>query len=601
MESRRSARYAETRLEADMSLRSRQHIWREQVAAPNGVVSARRTASAEAGIEMLRAGGNAIDAAVAVGFVSCVLEPMMTALGGCGFLMFHEAAPGKSYVVDFGPKAPAAARPDMFEVLDRPASPMSLSPADVRDEANASGHLAAGVPGLVKGLCTAHERWGKLPLAQVMEPAIHWAEHGFVCDWYTGYMIAADLQWFRRYPAATSIYAPGGYVPDPYTGQKIVQRDMADTMRRIAREGATAFYEGEIAHAIGDDMRANGGILTAADLAAYDVEVYEPLTVPYRGYEVQVPRAPTGSWTIAETLRILEHFDISASGHNSAEHLHTLIEAARLAFADRYYHFGDPAFVSVPLEGVLSDGYARELAGRIDPSRSGFDRDARLEPWQAFAYEARHDPWRFDSGERPGAPWTRPEAGRDRDHTTHFSIVDADRNMVSVTETAAELWGAKFVTPGTGVLHADSMVWFNPLPGAANSIAPGKRPLCNMGTMLVLKDGRPFMALGSPGGRKIINCNLQVFSNVVDFGMEMQEAVGAPRIDASTRVTLYDDRIDPGTVARLETRGHVLRAVPEVNPGFGGEFAKPTAVRVGDDGLLYGGVEAFRPAQSIGW
>jgi len=584
-----------------MSQRSRQHIWREQVVARNGVVAARRTASAEAGIEMLRAGGNAIDAAVAVGFLSCVLEPMMTSLGGCGFLLFHEAAARRSHVVDFAPRAPAAARPEMFEVLDRPARPTSLAPADVKDEANASGHLAAGVPGLVKGLCVAHERWGRLPLAQVMEPAIHWAENGFVCDWYTGYMIVADLKWFRRYPEAARIYAPGGYLPDAYTGEKIIQRDQAATLRRIARDGARAFYEGEIAHAIEDDMRANGGILSAADLAAYEAEVYEPLSIGYRGYEVQVPRAPTGSWTIAETLRILERFDVGSFGHNSAEHLHALVEAARLAFADRYYHLADPAFVPVPLEGLLSDEYAREQAGRIDPVRSGFDPAAEREPWQAFAYEARHDPWRHDPGERPRAAWTRPDAGRDRDHTTHFSIADGEGNLVSVTATAAELWGAKFVTPGTGILHADSMVWFNPLPGAANSIAPGKKPLCNMGPMLVLRDGRPFMALGSPGGRKIINCNLQVFSNVVDFGMEMQEAIGAPRVDASTRVTLYDDRIEPGVIERLAARGHALRGVPEVQPGFGGEFAKPTAVRVGDDGLLYGGVEAFRPAQAIGF
>ena len=592
-----------------MSLRSRQHIWREQAAAPGGMVAARRTASAEAGVEMLRAGGNAIDAAIAVGFVSCVLEPMMTALGGCGFLMFHEASSGKSYVVDFAPRAPAGARPDMFEVLDRPASPMSLSPADVKDEANASGHLAAGVPGLVKGLCAAHQRWGKLPLARVMEPAIHWAENGVVCDWYTGYMIAADLQWLRRYPEAARIYAPGGYVPDTYTAQKIVQRDMADTLRRIARDGAKAFYEGEIAHAIEDDMRANGGILTAADLAAFDVEVYEPLSINYRGYEVQVPRAPTGSWTIAEKLRILEHFDIGSFGHNSAEHLHTLIEAARLAFADRYYHFGDPAYVSVPLEGVLSDGYVRELAGRIDPSRSEFDANAALEPWQAFAYEARHDPWRFDPGERPAAPWIRPAAGRDRDHTTHFSIVDREGNAVSNTYTLNDAFGSHVTIAGTGMLLNDEMDDFSAIPGQANQfgliqgskneIAAHKRPLSSMAPTIVLdRENSLWLVIGARGGPRIISTVVQSIVNLIDHGMDLQAAIDAPRLHHQwlpDEVQWEQWGLSVDTRRLLESRGHLFAAKE-------GVVTRATAVMIeSGTGMRLGAVDGRGSGAAVGY
>jgi gamma-glutamyltranspeptidase/glutathione hydrolase len=580
-------------------MRSRQHISRDEVLAPNGVVAARRSAEAEAGLAMLQAGGNAIDAAVAVGFLATVVEPMMVGLAGCGFLLYHEAASGKNWCVDFAPRAPAAARPDMFEVLDVPAGPRSLAPAEVKDGANASGHRSAGVPGLVAGLCEAHRRWGWLPLPQVLEPAIHYAEQGWVCDWYTGYMIAADLKWFRRYPDAAKIFAPGGYVPDPYTNAKITNRDLGAVFRRIARDGPRAFYEGEVAHAIAEDMRANGGILTAKDLAAYEAEVYEPLSVVYRGHEVHFPRSSSGSWTIAQALNILERFDLGAMGHNSSDHLHTLVEAARQAFADRYYHLGDPAFVPVPLDGLLSHEYAASLAAEIAPARTVFE-DTGEEPWQAFAYRALHDPWRFDSGRR-AQPWRRAASEAASTSTTHTSIVDRERNLVSLTETAAELWGAKFVTPGTGIVHADAMVWFNPLPGAANSIAPGKRPLCNMGPLLVTRGGKPFLALGSPGGRKIMNCNLQVLSNVVDFGMSIQPAVSAPRIDASGRVTLYDDRIEEATAARLAAKGHRLRAVEEANIGFGGEFAKPVAVVVGDDGLLRGGVEAFRMAEACGY
>ena len=482
-----------------------------------------------------------------------------------------------------------------------PAGANSLAPAEVEDQANASGYLSVGVPGLVRALCTAQGRWGRLPLAQVMEPAIHWAEQGWVCDWYTAYCIAADQKWFRRFPESGRVFLPGGYIPDQYTGAKIVQRDLAETYRLIARDGAAAFYTGEIAHAIDEDMRKNGGILTAEDLAGYDVDLYEPLSVSYRGYEVLIPRAPSGAWTIAQTLNVLERFDLAALGHNSGAHLHTFIEAARHAFADRYYYASDPDFVPSPRDGMLSKEYARELAALIDPGRAKLDAVAPEQPWTTYAYQPIHDPWPYDGGDRPAAPWQRPTPEPAGSHTTHFSIIDRDRNMVSVTQTAAELWGAKITTRGTGIMHADAMVWFNPLPGAANSIAPNKRALCNMGTMLVTKDGKPFMALGSPGGRFIINCNTQVLSNVVDFGMSMQPAISAPRVDASGRTTTYDDRIDERTVQRLQAMGHAMQPVEEAHLGFGGGFAKPTAVMVGEDGLLRGGVEAFRIAEARGY
>ncbi len=583
-----------------MSLRSRQRIDREEVVAANGVVATKHPIEAEAGIEILKAGGNAIDAAVAIGFLATVVEPMMVNAGGCGFLLHHDAATGKSTAVDFAPRAPAAARADMYRVLDKPAGPDTLAPAEVEGEANISGYLAVGVPGLVKALCTAHERWGKLPLAQVMEPAIHWAENGYQCSWFYAWSIAMDQRWFEKFPVSGAVFLPGGYIPDQYLGAKIVQRDLADTYRRIARDGAKAFYTGEIAHAIDEDMRKNGGILTAQDLADYDVDTYEPITITYRGYEVMIPKAPSGAWQIAETLNILENFDLTALGHNSAAHLHTFIESTRHAFADRYYYHGDQEFAAVPVKGLLSKEYGKQLAKLVEPERAKLDAVAPEEPWTTYAYNAIHDPWPHDGGQKPAEPWRKLTGEAARTHTTHFSIIDRDHNMVSVTETAAENFGAKITTPGTGIMHADAMVWFNPIPGSANSIAPNKRPLCNMGTMIVTKGGKPFMALGSPGGRRIMNCNTQVLQNVVDFGMSMQPAISAPRVDASGRVTFHDDRIDERAVERLKAMGHVLEPVSEEHNAVGFDLAHPTGVMVGEDGLLHGGVDAVRIAEARG-
>lgn len=584
-----------------MALRSRQHIEREEVVTPNGVVATKHPLEAEAGIEMFKAGGNAIDAAVAIGFLATVVEPAMVVTGGVGFLMYHDNARKEQWTVDFGPVAPKGARPDMYEIDDAPPTAGSLSPVVVKGEANVSGHLAAGVPGLVKGLVTAHKKWGKLPLHQVMEPAIHWAENGYVCNYMNAWEIAIDQRWFERFPESGKAFLPGGYIPDQYAGGKIIQRDLAETYKRIAREGDSAFYTGEIAHAIDEDMKKNGGILTAADLAAYDVSIYKPLVVNYRGHEVHIPNAPSGSWTIGQTLAILNNFDLGAMGHNSAAHLHALIESARHAFADRYYYIGDPAFVPVPLKGMLSKEYAAQLAKLVDPKSAAMEAKTTDEPWVTYMYDAAHDPWAHDGGQRPAAPWAKHSPDSSRSHTTHFSVIDKDRNMVSVTETAAENFGAKFTTPGTGILHADAMVWFNPIPGAANSIAPGKRPMCNIGTMLVTRGGEPFMALGSPGGRKIMNCNTQVLSNVIDFGMTMQPAVSAPRIDASGRVNFYNDLIEPRTIERLKAMGHLMEGVSEEHNPLGWEFAHATAVLVGDDGMLRGGVEKVARAEARGY
>lgn len=352
-----------------MALRSRWIVNKEEAVARGGMVVAKDPLAAEAGVEMLRRGGNAVDAAVAMGFAISVVEPMMTSIAGCGLMLVHEAATRQDWSVEYPPRAPLAAAAAMFDVLGPSSDGIALY--RVRDDANESGYRSATVPATAAGLCLAHERFGRLPRQQVMEPAIQYAAEGFSINWYLSFQIGQALGQLRRFPASAAIFLPNGspakYLPRP---DRIVQRDLAETLRRIAREGRAGFYAGEVAHAIDEDMK-RGGLITAADLDAYRAEVKPPFRAGYRGYEVLFPTAPCGAWTAVETLNILEAlrgaFAPARAGQNSAEALHLFVEAARQAFADRYFYLGDPELQPVPLGGLLSKPYARMLAAAIDP------------------------------------------------------------------------------------------------------------------------------------------------------------------------------------------------------------------------------------------
>jgi gamma-glutamyltranspeptidase / glutathione hydrolase len=578
-----------------MTLASRWLVDKQEVIARGAVVATKDPLAGEAGIEMLRAGGNAFDAAVAIGFAISVVEPMMTSIGGVGLMLTHEAASGSDWAIEYGPRAPRAATADMFEVLG--PSDNSVALYKVRGDANETGYLSATVPATVAGLCLAHERFGSLPLAQVLEPAIHYAEQGYPINWFLALHIgqaAADLS---RFPSSAQVFLPDGFpvhfYPEP---AKVVQRDLGETLRRVAKDGRAGFYEGEIAHAIEDDMRSNGGLITAADLSRYHAVVSDPLRSTYRGWEVLFPTAPCGAWTAVETLNLLENFDISAAGHNSVDGLHLFIEAARLAFADRYFYLGDPDVNPVPLDGLLSKAYAQQLAEGISRERAR-SISTEMDPWQEYASKPINDPWPFSSLTSPGTQ-AAPSGMGSGDCTTHFCVMDSTGNAVTCTQTAVGYFGSKVISPGVGALYNNGMSWFNPVPGAINSIAGGKRPLTNMSPLMLKRDGRPVLLLGAQGGRKIINCNTQLVLNVVDHGLGIQAAIAAPRIDASGRAVLFDSRIDPGIAAGLERRGHQLRLTHE-SPA-----ATPFAASVGilrdRDGLMHGGADVYRISEARG-
>ena len=573
-------------------------VWRpdkDEVVVEHGAVATAHPIAAQVGVDVLKSGGNAVDAAIATGFCLNVIEPWNSSVAGHGQMIVHMAAERRSLIIDYGHRAPRAATADMFKIVGQTVEGNGIY--EVEDRANAVGHRSVGVPGVTAGMCRAHELFGVLPLEQLLEPAVHYAKEGFEVDPTACLTIATNMPNLVRYGEGAHIFLADGFPPTP--GTKIVQRDLADTLERIGREGKDALYRGEIAAAIEEEMRRNGGVLSAKDLSEYEAQVLKPVRVSYRGYELLGSPTPSGAITGLQTLNILENFDLGSLSHTSPEHLHLFTEATRHAFADRYAFVGDPDFQPAPLEGILSPEYAREIALSIDRETASLEEECDLQPWVAYADSPLHDPWRYDSQPRPEGvtPMSPPSEG---DCTTHFSVIDRDRNMVACTQTAVGGFGSGVVVPGTGVLLTNGMVVFNPMPGASNSIAGYKRGLDNMSPLLLLRDGNPFLTVGAPGGRRIICRVAHVVSNVVDFGMSMQEAITVPSVDAAERETFADHRIDPQTVEALARMGHNVKVVPE--PSTGGGFSRPRGVMLDPvTGMLHAGVQPFGTDEARGY
>ena len=571
-----------------MSLTSLWRPARDEVRASNGIVAAMHPLAVEAGLEMLRKGGNAIDAAVATGFAISVVEPNNSSIAGVGFLLVHLAADVKQYsagtdlVVEYGPRAPMAATDDMYTVTG-PGT--GISTYETKDQENTHGYKSIAVPGTAAGLCRAHELMGVLPLEQVMEPAIQYAANGFESYWLLTLLTASNAKELLRYKSCRDIFMPGGlppgYLSDPSSaddGANIVrQRDLGDLLKKISRYGAKAMYEGEVAYAIEEDMRKNGGLITREDLANRVPEVRTPLRVPYRGYEIHAATAPNGAWTVLQTMNILENFDLGSYAHNSPEHLHLFIESARHAFADRYHYMADPDFVDVPLEGLLAKKYAGAISRQINMEKALKSLYVDDAPWNYFATHAIHDPWVYESRSRPSNSLPGSSHG-DGDCTTHFGVVDARGNLVSCTQTAVSSFGAKVVTDGLGILWNNGMIWFNPKPGFANSISPWKRPLVNAAPLLVTRAGKGYLSVGSPGGRKVNNANTNITVNVLDFGLGPQDAITSSRADASGAKTEIDYRMPPETVESLIDKGHNIQMVSDIEAWY--SFARPSAVMI---------------------
>ena len=499
--------------------------------ARHGMVVASDSLAAQVGRDVLQAGGSAVDAAVATAFALAVTLPAAGNIGGGGFLV-HRAADGSDAAYDFRETAPAAASPEMF-----------LSGGAYDWARHHDSHLAVGVPGTVAGLHRAWSDHGRLPWRRLVEPAVSLARDGFILTHARAASLAGVLPRMARYPAAVAAFSNEG---EPYAaGERFRQPDLAGTLERIAAAGPDGFYRGRTAALLAREMADHGGLITEADLAAYEPRVREPVRGTYRGYEiVSMPPPSSGGITLVQMLNVLEGYDLQAAGYGSALNVHRIAEAMRRGFADRARHLGDPDFnPGMPVLRLTSKEYAAGLRATIDAERA-----------------SRSAPDTFE--------W--PATGNE---TTHLSVVDADRNAVALTTTLEQSYGSKIVVPGAGFLLNNEMGDFNAAPGLTtaagligtqpNLAEPGKRMLSSMTPTIVARDGRLFMVTGSPGGRTIINTVLHTILNVVDFGMNVQEAVDAPRFHHQwlPDELRYERRgLSPDTVALLEARGHVLAA-----------------------------------------
>ncbi len=473
---------------------------REPVRAPHGMVATTHALASEVGVAVLRRGGNAVDASVAVALALAVVYPFAGNLGGGGFMLVR-MADGRTTAIDYREIAPAAATRDMY--LDEKGEVTNNSTV---------GYRAAGVPGTPAGLALATEKFGTMKWADLVEPARRLAERGYEIDARDVRQLSGDASKLGKFADSRRIFLRDG---NPYReGEILKQPELAKTLARLQKNGPREFYEGETARMIADDMKANGGLITLDDLKAYRAKEREPLRGTYRGYEIlTMPPPSSGGAVLLEMLNMLERYDLAASGFGSSATLHLQAEAMKRAFADRAEYMGDADFVKVPIDRLISKEYAASRAATIDV--------ARATPSTEVA---------------PGLG-----VARESDNTTHFTVVDKAGNVVSNTYTLNLGFGSGVVAKGTGVLLNDEMDDFAAKVGVPNAfgliqkennaIAPGKRPLSSMTPTIVLgKDGKPWFALGSPGGPTIINTVLQVIVNVVDFKMNIQEAVDAPRI-----------------------------------------------------------------------
>ena len=544
--------------------------WREPVRARHAMVASTSEIASQVGAEVMKRGGNAVDAAVAVGFALAVTWPSAGNLGGGGFLLLRKAD-GTAEAIDYRERAPLAATRDMY--LD--------AKGNVIPKLSTDSYKAVGVPGTVAGLALAHKRHGKLKWADVIEPARKLAADGFTVNYHLARSLSSRSTTDKMQPWNESrrVFQRDGRFYE--LGDTFVQPELAAVLARI-KANPRDFYEGETARLIVADMKAGGGIITAEDLRTYEPTVRKPLRGTYRGHEIlTMPPPSSGGIALLEMLNMLEAYDLKSLGWHSSKYVHTLVEVMRRAFADRAAYLGDADFVKVPVSGLTSRAYAQSRARTITD---------------------RATPSKDVSG---GAP-----AGYESPDTTHFTIVDAEGNVVSNTYTLNDSYGAGITAKGTGILLNNEMDDFTAkvgvpndyglIQGAANAIQPKKRPLSSMTPTIVLKDGKPYFAIGSPGGPTIINTVLQVIVNVIDFGMDIQQAVSAPRFHHQwlpDHIFWEEFDLDADTRAAIEARGHKFREIPgasrspgEIGDAQGVMIHPATGMRMGASDPRLGGV-----------
>lgn len=529
---------------------------RPLVTGRTGVVATLHPLSSMAGMRLLAQGGNAFDAAVAAAVATTVVDPKNSTIGGQGFATVYVARERAVKALNFYGTAPKAAT---IEAL--------------KDKPYRTGYLSTPVPSNLKGYAALHRAYGTRSWAEVLAPAIELAEHGFVVDdQFAG--ILGVLERRLDYPSTRRVFFPGGKAPRP--GEIFRQPDLARTLKRIAAEGADVFYKGEIARGIAAFYAVNRGILSYDDLASYEAKWVEPISVDYRGYTVYTQPPNSSGIAVLMQLRLLEGFDLRALAHNGPEYLHLIGEVQRLAIADRNRYVADPEFVAVPLERLLSREYAAERRKLIVSGRT------------------------MPAVPAPGAATAKAE----KSNTTHLTVADGAGNMVALTQTLGSWYGSGVIAGDTGVLFSNQLRHLHTEADSPSKLGPGRRPRSNQSPLIVLKDGKPWLAIGTPGSDGIWQRLAQVLVNVIDFDMDLQRAAATPRMiyggyqETGTQVPPVfeiEDRIAPATIAALRARGYELKVIPSDEGSVNGVMRDPAT------GFLYGGADPRRYGSEGEW
>jgi gamma-glutamyltranspeptidase/glutathione hydrolase len=504
---------------------------KQSVRASRGMAVTNHPLASAAGAEMLAGGGNAVDAAIAALFALSVVEPMMVGIFGAGHAQLYLGRRVHT-AIDGYTTAPAAARPDMY----RTVSDTWPDYMEAVDRENSVGLKSVGVPGNLAAWCEMLTRFGTFDLATVMAPAIRHAEHGFRVTGYLAECLAEAAPDLARFPASVRVFLPNG--TPLRRGDRLVQADYATTLRAIATDGPSLLYGGALGRRVAEHMARAGGLITLEDLVNYHTVERMPVRGTYRGFEVVGCPPPTaGGIHLIQILNLLEGYDVAGLGFGTVDGIHLLAETLKIAFADRTAATGDPAFMDVPVPRLIAKDYAAARRADIDMGKAGT----------------------FGSGVVPAASA----------HTTHLTVADGDGNVVAATQTINSLFGSRAMVPETGMLLNNTMAIFDPHPGHALSVAPGKRMTSSMAPTIVLRDGRPALALGLPGGARIFPSVLQALVNVIDHGMSPQEAVEAPRVWTQGQELEVEAAIGDDVRAGLVARGHRVVPLAHVAGGMG--------------------------------